>query len=107
MADASGRRGQARSASCNGSEQVAKLSLGPEPVLFRCIILAAPVLPMKICQTGDGFLIQRRFNDPTVRHAFCLTTPAFHVYILFLRLHNASFGFVSHFTIFKSNTAML
>jgi hypothetical protein len=32
-------------------------------------------------------------------------TPARSVHVFFLRLHNVSFGFISHFTIFKPNTA--
>jgi hypothetical protein len=68
---------------------------------------AAARLPIMIRQTGDGFLIQRWVHYLAGRLAFSLITPAFLALALSLRLHNVSFGIISHFTIFKSNTAML
>src|ERR1700683_2095033 len=65
---------------------------------------AAARLPIEIGEKGDGFLIERRFNAQVGRLAY-LTTPGFSLHVFFLGLHNVSFGFISHFTIFKSNMA--
>ena len=64
-------------------------------------------LPIRIGQNGDGFLIERRFDDEVSRFVLCLTNLGFSVRVSCLRLYIVSFGFVSHFTTFKPNTAML
>ena len=53
--------------------------------------------PIIIGQKGDRFWI-----DDRVR-----TSLVFSMHVFILRLHNISFGVISHFTIFKSSTAML
>src|SRR5260370_32178652 len=46
------------------------------------------------------------FNAHVSRLIASVTTLACSVHVFFLRLHNVSFGCISHFTIFKPNTAM-
>jgi len=46
------------------------------------------------------------FNAEVSRLIASVTTLGCSVHVFFLRLHHVSFGFISHFTIFKPNTAM-
>jgi hypothetical protein len=58
---------------------------------------------------SDGGLCSRieRRSTLQVGPIAYLTSPRFSLHVFFLGLHHVSFGFSSHFTTFKSNTAML